>query len=69
MDNLILSQDNFIIYLDKFYYDVRKVNVILLPFEMILFKWVLKLLINSNRGQYLVKAEETEDRTSQPAPW
>ena len=32
MDDLVLSQDNFIIYLDKFYYDFGKVNVNLLPF-------------------------------------
>ena len=30
------------------YYDVRKVNVSLLPFEMFLFKCVLNFLINFN---------------------
>ena len=32
MDDLVLSRNDFIIYLGKFYYDVRKVNVNLLSF-------------------------------------
>ena len=32
LDGLVLNRDDFIIYLNKFYYDVRKVNASLLPF-------------------------------------
>ena len=47
MDVLVLSREYFIIYLEKFYYNVRKMNVNILPFLKCFYLNGLKLLINS----------------------
>ena len=40
LDDLVLSQDDFIIYLDKFYYDVRDANENLLSFLKCFYLYV-----------------------------